>query len=256
MSTLCEDYMNEIDPRKRTILSQSSTNEIDEVLTKMFPFVLWGRVNWEKVNEKTLIDLEKPLLEPIYQFLNQHGINIAEANNCVYIIWDNGSLPAVKTETKDAIIFLQNTLDYQGDNVWIFSPSKRYVIEFFHEGEIVAGIAPELIIKLEAAYKNFLQIKIKKEEFPLEYSNIIADIISVGEYIAKLARRILAHEEIEDADKLVLQKEYLTKSAWRVPLANPYPLVKIPPILDYARKTEELRSLCANVLLHREVLKL
>ena len=49
---------------------------------------------------------------------------------------------------------------------------------------------------------------------------LLADIISVGEYIAKLAGRILAHEEIEDADKLVIQKEYLTKSAWRVPLGS------------------------------------
>ena len=78
----------------------------------------------------------------------------------------------------------------------------------------------------------------------------------MGENIAVLAGRVLAHEEIEDADKLVLQKEYLTKSAWRVPLANPCPLVKIPPILDYARKIEELKSLCSNVLLYREVLKL
>ncbi len=243
---LFKEVIEEIGKDVKVIRGEAS-KKIYTIFQVLFPF-RFSAIDWEKIDKKVEVDTIEEVITAV-------NMLVPNANMETIALWDDAdTFPCKAKLTK--FLWEINTITILGSRTWIFCPISRYAIEYYNIGGITIGVAPDLNTKLEVAYKNFLQTKIKKEEFPLEYRNIITDIISVGEHIAVLAVRILAHEEIDNADQLVIQKEYLTKSAWRIPFANPCPLVKIPPVLDYARKMEELKSLCSNVLLYREVLKL
>ncbi len=245
-NTLFDEVIEEIGNDVQVIRGEED-EKIFTIFEVLFPF-LFSAIDWEKIDKKVEVDTIEEVITTV-------NMLVPNANMETIALWDNAeTFPCKAKLTK--FLWEIDTITILGSRTWIFCPISRYAIEYYNIGGITIGVAPDLNIKLEAAYKTFLQTKIKKEEFPLEYRNIITDIISAGEHIAVLAARILAHEEIDNADQLVLRKEYLTKSAWRVPLANPCPLVKIPPVLDYARKMEELKNVCSNVLLYREVLKL
>ena len=68
------------------ILSKEETKKIFDKMTSTCPITLWGRIDWEHVRHLKKIKS----INDIDQFINTEKKE-------VYILWDEGSLPAIKT---------------------------------------------------------------------------------------------------------------------------------------------------------------
>lgn len=107
-----------------------SINETEYLFTKMiknFPMTSWRRVDWDRVDRKIKIDSI------------EDGINILKekqlTDDDIYILWDEITLPAIKTKIRDVEKAIYDITAVSFDT-WIFCPSNKYLIEFYHEDEI------------------------------------------------------------------------------------------------------------------------
>ena len=114
------------------VLSIEKTNEIFKELTKLFPMTSWGRVNWEKVEKK----MEIPQTDSITRYLKG---NNESYDKTVILLWDEATLPAVKTNLEKVIAVIDDVTAVSF-NTWIFSPNSRYLVEYYHEKEVILGI--------------------------------------------------------------------------------------------------------------------
>lgn len=90
-----------------------------------------GRIEWEKVSNHAEVNT----IDEIISFLDQ---NVNEYSNVVYVIWDEGILPVIQTTLYKVLKDIDDVTAVSFDT-WIFSPSKEYVIEIFHDGEVRVG---------------------------------------------------------------------------------------------------------------------
>jgi hypothetical protein len=108
-------------------MSGKETKDIFEEMTGTFPITSWGRVDLDKINRKIRVDSI------------QEGINKLKEEKLidgdVYILWDEASLPVVKTKIESVVNAIYDITAVSFDT-WIFCPSKKYLIEFYHEHEI------------------------------------------------------------------------------------------------------------------------
>lgn len=99
---------------------------------KRFPLTRWGRIDWPEITHyvevKTQGDIE--------QFLTG---NIGEYSKEIHIIWDENSLPVLKTSLDNVFQVLDDVTAVSFDT-WFFSQEARYVIELFHDGEVKVGL--------------------------------------------------------------------------------------------------------------------
>ncbi|WP_010243289.1 CDI toxin immunity protein [Acetivibrio cellulolyticus] len=114
------------------ILSDSESSEIYRRLQSDFPFESWGRIAWSKVKNKVQFN-------EISDILSFFKSKIGITDSKVYILWGYGDDPVIQTNLKDAINSISHINAVGGDQ-WVYSPENKYVIEFYHEGEIVAAI--------------------------------------------------------------------------------------------------------------------
>ncbi|AGF55473.1 hypothetical protein B0P06_000432 [Clostridium saccharoperbutylacetonicum] len=108
-------------------MSRKETKDIFGEMIGYFSMTSWGRIDLNKINRKIRAD-------SIHE-----GINKLKEENLidrdVYILWDEASLPAIKTEIESVINVIYDITAVSFDT-WIFCPSKKYLIEFYHEHEI------------------------------------------------------------------------------------------------------------------------
>ena len=106
-------------------LSQEETTNIFDKMTNQFPITSWGRIDWGKVNHKKVSSLDQI----------SKDVNVSDE---VFILWDEGSLPALKTTVKNVLQAIDDITAVSFDT-WIYSPNGGYIIEFYHENEINFG---------------------------------------------------------------------------------------------------------------------
>ena len=108
-------------------MNGKETKDIFEEITGTFPITSWGRIDLDKINRKIRGDSI------------QEGINKLKEERLidgdVYILWDEASLPVVKTKIESVVNAIYDITAVSFDT-WIFCPSKKYLIEFYHEHEI------------------------------------------------------------------------------------------------------------------------
>jgi hypothetical protein len=109
------------------VLSEEESCKLFENMDKDFPITSWGRINWEKVKHAEHV-----------QSINEITKNIGPADAEVYLLWDEASLPAIKTNIKKIFEVLDDVTAVSFDT-WIYNPRQGYVIEFYHENEIMLG---------------------------------------------------------------------------------------------------------------------
>lgn len=112
-----------------SVLSPERTTEVFDNLTKTFPISQWGRIDWEKI---------KHVIRPSSKKYIKTYITPTESE--VYILWDEASLPAIKTNLNSVLDVIDNVSIVSFDT-WIYNPTDGYVIEFYHENEITIGWA-------------------------------------------------------------------------------------------------------------------
>lgn len=113
------------------VLSKKERYILFKELLKQFPFTRWGRIDWTVAEHKVLAASASEVLP----LLVSHGKETSEA---VFIIWDEVTLPAIKTDVQ-AVLHHSWEVTMVSFDTWIFCPENKYVIEFYHEGEITIG---------------------------------------------------------------------------------------------------------------------
>jgi len=117
-----------------------SNNEREKVLRDFensFPFAEWGRIEWEKVPYHVKVNT----VDEIISFLNK---NLKEYSKVIYVIWDEGTLPIIRSELNRVFEVIDDVTAVSFDT-WIFSPYSGYVIEIFHNGEVRIGLKKNII---------------------------------------------------------------------------------------------------------------
>ncbi len=114
------------------ILSDSESNEIYKRLQLDFPFESWGRIAWDKIRNKVMFEDTADIL-PFFESKSKI------TNLKVYVLWGYGDDPVIQTNLKDVINAISD-INAVGRDQWLYSPENKYVIEFYHEGEIMASI--------------------------------------------------------------------------------------------------------------------
>lgn len=112
-----------------TILSNEDGGKILSELKKKFPFTSWSRIDWNKVIKKEQVNSTLDIKE-----------KLRGNNNTVYIIWDEATLPIIKSDLFSVIDAIDDVTAVSFDT-WIFSFNEQFVVEFYHDGEIKIGFS-------------------------------------------------------------------------------------------------------------------
>lgn len=112
-----------------TILSNDDGNKILSELEDKFPFTNWNRIDWNKIIKKEQVKSALDIKEELTSY-----------NSTVYIIWDEATLPIIKSDLFSVIDAIDDVTAVSFDT-WIFSYIKQFVVEFYHGGEIKIGFS-------------------------------------------------------------------------------------------------------------------
>ncbi|WP_013334514.1 hypothetical protein [Gloeothece verrucosa] len=115
------------------IFSEVETEEIFAKFENTFPISAWGRIKWEKIQQKIEVKSVSEIIPDLNQYFS------AEKLDKIYILWDNGSLPAIEAPLIQVLNVIDDVTAVSFDT-WLFSPILEYVVEFYHEGDITIGI--------------------------------------------------------------------------------------------------------------------
>lgn len=110
------------------ILSDDKTEQLYKQLASEYP-VSWFTINWSEVENK--VKIHNP--SDARSFL----INQIELDDEIYVLWSHGDDPALQIRLEKGLENLDDILI--SSDVWFYSPDKKYVIEFYHEGNVHVG---------------------------------------------------------------------------------------------------------------------
>lgn len=131
--TLLEECINVLEGCK--LLTSEKSESVTHDFENTFPFTQYGRIAWDDLSIKRVVsNVQSILLD-----------EVIHPNDEVYIIWDELSLPIVATNIYTIIKYIDDVTAVSFDT-WIYCQSKKYVIEFYHEGNVTIGQIKNSII--------------------------------------------------------------------------------------------------------------
>ncbi len=129
--TLFDECLEALGART-AVLSDQETIEIFKTFSDILPVTKWGRIEWDKIDKKIQVDSANEILKCLY---TQDKSTDTE----IFVLWDEASLPVIKSDL-DRILKVIDDVTAVSSNTWLFSPTFKYVIEFYHIGEVTIGI--------------------------------------------------------------------------------------------------------------------
>lgn len=121
------------DKDKVEILDEKESDKVETEMTDIFPIAWYGRINWDKLNNKIVIPNEE--IQNIPYILSQQGL---KDKLPVYLIVGLYGYPVVKTSLTTILDNIEEIM-CMGPDQYIYCPLSKYVIEFFHDDVITAG---------------------------------------------------------------------------------------------------------------------
>ncbi len=115
------------------IIKNPEKNTIVKKLTTNFPPTKYGRIDWNTIEKKRSLQS----VDDILPTLTTLGKKSPES---LYVIWYDSSLPAVKT-TLEAVAQNIDDVTAVSFDTWLYCPADGWVVEFYHDGEIIIGFA-------------------------------------------------------------------------------------------------------------------
>ena len=114
-------------------MNDEKTKELFGEMTTKFPMTQWGRIEWDTIGNKLVEIEERDIMTKL------GGVSL-EVNKEIYILWDNATLPAIKSDLTKVLDVIDDVASVSFDT-WIFCPESNYVIEFYHEdvGKVSIG---------------------------------------------------------------------------------------------------------------------
>jgi hypothetical protein len=128
--TLFEECIEALQPMVE-ILPLDKRTYYSKMVSENFPIQLNGGIDWRRVNKKYEVSSYDEIITYLKNILG-------EFDETVYILWDGAHLPTIKANITKVIEKIDDVTAV-GFDTWVISPSNRYVIEFYHEGEITIG---------------------------------------------------------------------------------------------------------------------
>jgi hypothetical protein len=114
------------------VLTNQESVEISKTFSSIFPITKWGRIEWDKIDKKIQVDSVNEILKYLH-----------EQDKCIdteiVILWDEATLPVIKSDLAQIIKVIDDVTSVSFDT-WLFSPILKYVVEFYHNGEVTIGI--------------------------------------------------------------------------------------------------------------------
>ena len=115
----------------KMVLSTEDGEKIIDDIQQVFPFTQWGRIDWDNVNDKLLLNSDD---DSVVDELAAH----IDKNEEVYVFWDEESTPVILTAVSSVLRAFWDVTAV-GFNTWLWSKEKHFIIECDHEGEIYIG---------------------------------------------------------------------------------------------------------------------
>lgn len=131
MATLLEECIEALGVNI-DILENTQRKMIVNSFENTFPITFWGRIDWSNIQNYGEIYNTDEIKLYLHNCFGSYS-------KTVYIIWDEATLPIIKTDLHQVLKVIDDVTAVSFDT-WIYSPSLGYVIEFYHEGDIRIGI--------------------------------------------------------------------------------------------------------------------
>ncbi|KUP20446.1 hypothetical protein [Paenibacillus sp. DMB5] len=114
------------------IETDSQTESLLQRLVGVYPVTQWGRIDRKLVNEHYPVDSIKEAI----QILSSKIESAHELK--VNVLWNYTESPSIQVNLRQVEKYLDDILAV-GSDTWVICPDFSFVIEFFHDGEIVLG---------------------------------------------------------------------------------------------------------------------
>ncbi|MGL5804756.1 MAG: hypothetical protein ACRC2R_07710 [Xenococcaceae cyanobacterium] len=115
----------------------TETTDADLWLANNFSFCWWGRIDWQKVPERSQKFWSS--CSDIITNLQQLAIEQQLGDPLIFLTWDGQIVIELKLS---ALLEAGEILFYGNWDNWIFSPEYGWCIECYHEGELCFGRSP------------------------------------------------------------------------------------------------------------------
>lgn len=133
---------------KFTLLDIDSQENIFacEWLETNFPFVSWGRIDWNSVPNSLCLswDNTDELVSSFEKIVMENKLK-----NSLTVVWTNALRPSLKIDMKVMLKYAEAIFEEDWDT-WVYSEKDNWCIEIFHDGDICFGhnfISKDLTLK-------------------------------------------------------------------------------------------------------------
>jgi hypothetical protein len=92
----------------------------------------WGRIDWNVINNKKIIS-------DMQDIFCELKLNKKDTQEPIYIIWGDANLPSVKCILADVLANIDMAVFLGGTALWLYNPIQKWVVEFYHDGDITIG---------------------------------------------------------------------------------------------------------------------
>lgn len=120
------------------ILDEKESKKLWNLFKQRIPLVMYGRVDWISIKWHMTIDNPSQIIPMLSQSLGK------DFNHIVYIFWNDAYLPVIKAHLTEVINAFDDVACVAPDT-WLLDTSISYIIELFHEGEIMMGLLDNII---------------------------------------------------------------------------------------------------------------
>lgn len=116
------------------LLKWEESYKILDIFKKMYPIAFWGKVDWEKVENKIEVGYDEREIMPAFYRLLGSGANVI-----VYILWNDASYPIIKTTLEKIIPCYEDVVSVSFET-FIFNPETGFILEIVNSGLITMGV--------------------------------------------------------------------------------------------------------------------
>ena len=117
------------------ILDANKSDLIVEDFSGKFPIAFWNRIDWKngRVNR---VEINEQEIKNVSSILFSKGFDISTP---IYIFWGYDSHPCIKTKLTIELLSNIKEIVWLGNDLYIYCPTQKYVIEFFHDDTVNIG---------------------------------------------------------------------------------------------------------------------
>ncbi|WP_338764786.1 hypothetical protein WAF17_00305 [Bernardetia sp. ABR2-2B] len=121
MKTLLDECIEALEPNVK-VFDLELSHEIVNRMPDNYPFTIYGRIDWGKVEKKRAIS-------------NSLLPSILDISDEVYVIWDGSTNNVLKTKIENVMKNIDDVLAVSFDT-WLMQLDGNYIIEYHHNGNI------------------------------------------------------------------------------------------------------------------------